>query len=93
VQEVGIDREGRIAALVLGDGNLVGFGKGDQVGAALELPLTPGRDDLDVGVQRIGRELKADLVIALAGGAMGDGISAGLGGDLDQALGDERTRD
>jgi len=91
VEKVGVDREGRIAALVLGNGDLVGFREVDQVGAALELPLAPGGDDLDVGVQRIGRQLEADLVVALAGGAVGDCISPRLGGDLDQALGDERA--
>ena len=69
------------------------FGEVDQVGAALEFPFAPGGDDLDVGVQRIGREFEAHLVIALAGGAMGDGIGAGLRGDLDQALGDQRPGD
>ena len=59
----------------------------------LKLPFAPGRDDLDVGVQRIGGELEAHLVIALAGGAMGHGIGAGLAGDLDQALGDQRPGD
>ena len=78
VQQVGVDREGRLAALVLGHRDLVRLGEVDEVGAALEAPLAPGRDHLDVGVQRIGGEFEAHLVIALAGGAMGDGIGAGL---------------
>ena len=45
------------------------------------------------GFERVGGELEAHLVVALAGGAMGDGIGAGLGGDLDQALGDQRPGD
>ena len=93
VQEIGIDRERRFAALVLGHLDLVLLGEVDEVGAALELPFAPGRDDLDVGIERIGGEFEAHLVIALAGGAMGDGVGAGLGGDLDQALGDQRPRD
>ena len=93
MQKIGIDREGRLAALVLGDLDLVLFGEIDEVGAALELPFAPGRDDLDVGIERIGGEFEAHLVIALAGGAMGDGIGAGLGGDLDQPLGDQGPRD
>ena len=93
VQQVRIDREGRFAALVLGHGDLVRFGEFDQVGAALELPLAPGGDDLDVGVERIGGEFEADLVVALAGGAMGDGVGAGFRRDLDQALGDQGTGD
>jgi hypothetical protein len=47
----------------------------------------------DVGLERIGRELEADLVVALAGGAMGDGVGADLRGDLDQLLGDQRAGD
>jgi hypothetical protein len=41
--------------------------------------------------QRVGAKLEAYLVIALAGGAMGDGIRTGLVGNLDQALGDQWT--
>ena len=40
-----------------------------------------------------GGQLEADLVVALAGGAVGDGGRAFLQGDLDHALGDERARD
>jgi hypothetical protein len=47
-------------------------------GAAGQVPFAPGRDDLDVGVERVGGELEADLVVALAGGAVGDGVGAGL---------------
>jgi hypothetical protein len=49
VQQVGVDRERRLAALVLGDRDLVLLGEFDQVGARLEVPLAPRRDDLDVG--------------------------------------------
>ena len=46
-----------------------------------------------VDSQRIGGELEADLVIALAGGAMGDSIGADLVRDLDLPFGDQRPRD
>ena len=69
------------------------FSEGDQVGAAFEFPLSPGRNHLDVWVQGISSELKPHLVIALAGGAMGDGIGPGFFGNLDEALGDQRPRD
>src|SRR6185437_11337475 len=38
-------------------------------------------------------ELEAYLVVALAGGAMRDSVSADFLGDLDLLLGDQRTRD
>ncbi len=43
----------------------------------------PGRDHLDVGLQRVIAKLEADLVITLAGRAMGDGIGADHFRDLD----------
>ena len=76
MQEVGVDGEGRLAALVLGDEDLVLLGEVDQVGARLELPFPPRRDDADVGVEGIGRQLEAHLVVALAGGAVRDGVRA-----------------
>ena len=93
MQEVGVDRKRRFAPLVLRDGDLVLFGEGEKRIAGGELPFAPGRDDLDVGVQRIGRQLEAHLVVALARRAMGDRVGARFTGDLDQALGDERARD
>ena len=65
----------------------------EKPGARVEIPLAPGCDDLDVGIERVIAELEADLVVALAGGAMGDGIGADLAGDLDLAFGDQRPRD
>jgi hypothetical protein len=51
VQKVGVDAERGLAALVLGDRDLVLLGEVQQVFAALELPFTPGRDDADVGLK------------------------------------------
>ena len=92
MQKVRIDGEGRFAALVLGDGDLVGFGKFQQFRPAGQVPFTPGRDDLDFGVQRIGRQFEPYLIVALACRAMGYGIGAGFLSDLDQTLGNERAR-
>ena len=44
-------------------------------------------------IERIGGELEPDLVVALASGAMGDGVGARFMGDFDQALGDQRPGD
>ena len=69
------------------------LGEVEQLLAALELPLAPRRDDLDVGLQRIIAELEADLVVALAGGAVTDRVGADLPRDLDLPLGDQRPGD
>src|ERR1700737_2735943 len=65
----------------------------EKPGARGEIPFAPGCYDLDVGGERVVAELEADLVVALAGGAMGDGIGADLASDLDLPLGDQRGRD
>ena len=65
----------------------------DQRGARGESPFAPGRDDLDVGLERVGGELEAHLIVALAGRAVGDRVGADLARDVDQALGDQRPRD
>ena len=93
MQQVGVDRERRFAALVLGDRDLVFFGEGDEGRARGEAPLPPGRDDPDVGIERISRKLEPHLVVALAGRAMRDRVGADLARDLDQPLGDEGPRD
>ena len=70
---------------------------GDHLGAAGELGAIvlhlPRSDDGEVrGESHVG-ELEAALVVALAGGAMGDGVGLFLEGDFHLGLGDERTRD
>ena len=92
MKKVGISREGRFAALVLRDDDLVLFGEIDQRGTAGQIPFAPGRDHLDVGRERVIAELEADLIIALAGRAMADGVGADLLCDFDLALGDQRPR-
>ena len=93
MQQIGVDRERRLTAFVLGDRDLVLLGELDQVAARLEVPLAPGCDHLDVGVQRIIGKLETDLVVALAGRAMGHGVGAGRFGDLDLPLGDQGPGD
>ena len=84
---------GASPCLSFGTGIWWSRGEVEQVGARLERPVAPWRDDLDVGVERIGRQLEADLVVALAGRAMRDRVGARFPGDLDQVLGDQRPGD
>ena len=93
VQKVGVDRERRFATLILGHRNLVLLGERDEIGPRLEVPDAPRRDDLDVRVEGKRGEFEADLIVALAGCAMRDRVGAGLVGDLDQPLGDQRAGD
>ncbi len=79
---------------LLGDRNrnVVLRGVLDLVLTALELPGAPRGDDGHVGRKGLNGQLKADLVVALAGAAVGDGVSPLGLGDLDNALGDDRPR-
>ena len=92
VQQVCIDREGRFAALVLGDWDLVCLSKFQQFGARGQIPLTPRRDHFDVGVQCISGQLEPHLIVALAGCTMGHRVGTGGFCDLNKTLGDQRTR-
>ena len=74
-------------------GNAVRLGVREQLFARSQVPFAPRRDDPDVRLERVVAELEAHLVVALAGGAVRDGVGAGFARDLDQALGDQRTRD
>ena len=69
------------------------FRIGEQLFTREQIPLAPRRNDFDIRVQRIGAELKAHLIIALAGRAVRDGAGTGHGSNFDQALGDQRARD
>ncbi len=93
MQKVGVDGERRLAALVLGDRDLVLLGEREQRLARAEVPFAPGRDHGDVGLERVVGELEAHLVVALAGRAVRDRVGADLLGDLDLLLGDQRPRD
>ena len=72
--------------------DVVLFAVGHQLFTAVQVPVTPGRNHLDAGRKGIGAQLKANLIVALARGAMTDGIGPGLGSDFDQTLGNQRTR-
>ena len=93
MQQIGVDGERRFAFLVLGDGDLVIARELQQFLATLECPFAPWRDDLDAGLERVIGQLEAHLVVALAGGAVTDGVGADLARDFDLLLGDQRPRD
>src|SRR5439155_7017089 len=69
---------------------------GDHLGAAGELvaepPVTPWRNDLQLGGKRRGGQFEADLVVALARRAMGQSIGLLLAGHFDHSLGDQWPR-
>jgi hypothetical protein len=93
VQQVGVDRERRFAAFVFRDRDLVFLGIVEKPGARIEIPFAPRSDDLDVGIERVIAELEANLVVALAGGAVSDGVGADPASYLDLTLGDQRPGD
>ena len=68
-------------------------GVSDQVRTRIEVPFAPRRDHADVGIERVVGKLEADLVVALAGGAVGHRVGAGQFSDLDLALGDQGPGD
>ena len=71
--------------------HIVGLGVVDLLVAALDVPLAPGGDDLHARREALDGQLKAHLVVALAGGAVGDGVRALGEGDLRQLLADHRA--
>ncbi len=73
------------------DRDVVLFGVIKQLLAGQQVPLTPGSYHFHTRLERIGTQLETHLIVTLAGGTMGDGISTGFVGDLDQSLGDQRT--
>jgi hypothetical protein len=94
VQEVGVDRERRLAALVLGDRDLVLLGERRAARCSRRSSHSrQGAMILMSGSSAYSREFEAHLVVALAGRAVGDRVGADLAGDVDQVLGDQRPRD
>ena len=71
--------------------NVVSLGVVDLLVPGLYIPLTPRSNDLHVGSKTLDGKLKANLIVALAGSAVHDGIRALGDGDLSQLLADNRT--
>ena len=57
--------------------------------AGREVPDAPRSDHPDSRRQRVGPEFETHLVVALAGGAVCDGVCTGVRGDLHEPFGDE----
>ena len=57
---------------------------------ARHAPLAHRGDDLEIGRQRLDRDVEAHLVVALAGAAVRDVAGAFLAREVDQQLGDQR---
>ena len=85
VPEVAVHRVGAL----LGDRHVqtARLGVIDLLFAGLNVPYAPGSDYLHVGCERLYRQLKAHLIVALAGCAVADRRGAFLFGNLDEALG------
>ena len=73
-------------------GNVMGLSVVDLLVTALDAPLTPRGDDGHIGGQGLEGQLKTNLVVALAGAAVADGVGVLLLGDLRQGGGDAGTR-
>ena len=71
--------------------HVVGLGVIDLLLTGLDVPLTPRGDDLHIGGKTLDGQLETDLIVTLAGGAVGDGVSALGLGDLRQLLADDGT--
>ena len=89
VEEVGVRR----VRFLFGDGNrdAVLLRVRDTVFAPLQIPLAPGGDNFDIGVEGVRGEFEAHLVVALARRAVRHRVRAFALSDLDHALGDERA--
>ena len=69
------------------------FGIFDEFIAGVQIPFAPRRDDFNFRVERVIAKLKPNLVIALTGRAVTDGIRADLMRNLNLTFGNQRPRD
>jgi hypothetical protein len=80
-------------ALGAGDGDALLSSVVEEIVAALEAVVEdgvpPGCEDLDARLESVECELEADLIVALASAAVGDGEAALLLGDGDLSAGDD----
>ena len=78
MKEIGIDAIGFLPGYR--HRNAVFFGKAEEILPALEFPLPPGSDDLQLRGQRRVGEFETHLVVPLTGGAVGQGVGPHLPG-------------
>ncbi len=79
--------------VLLGDGHVVPVRVLDGVLARHDVPLAPRRNDGELRRQRLVGELEADLIVALAGAAVGEPIAPGGQRHFHLLLRQQRTRD
>ena len=65
----------------------------DRVFARIDLPLAPWSDDLQFRSQRLGGQLKTDLVVAFPGAAVRERVGADFLRDFHLTLGEQRARE
>src|SRR3990167_8605287 len=93
VQQVGIHGVRRLLLAVTLDRDGVLLGVVHQLLARQQVPLAPWGNHFYAGLERIGAQFEANLIVTFAGGAVGNGVGAGFVGDFDQTLSDQRTGD
>src|SRR5690606_32005302 len=57
--------------------------------AAGQIPFTPRCNHLYTWLERVGAEFETDLIVALAGCTVRDGVGTGFVGDFDQSAGNQ----
>ena len=72
-------------------GDVMGFGEVDLLVPGLDVPLPPGGDDLHVRGEPLDGQLKPNLIVALAGSAVADGVRSLGQRNLSQLLADDGT--
>ena len=90
VQQIGVHGVRRAAFSFLEiHWNAVSVGVGQQFFTREQIPLSPRGDHFDVGHQGIGSKLKTHLVVALARGAVADGVGVGFLRNFHQSFGNQ----
>ncbi len=93
VPEVAVARVDFLFGLLDRDALGLGVIDGGFAGAEFETVILPGGDDFQFGSEGHVGEFEADLVVAFAGGSVGDGIRTFGMGDIDLIFGDEGAGD